>query len=134
MKKLLYISAKQRSMNLAMFKVGEGMKVFLFFIVITSISSCSVIKVSSNDEVNITRKFGFVNVINAPSEGMYTEYYFVGIGLVDNDFVIGYQNSKKLSMPKDACTIFIDNNSYIKSSTLNYLKKINCTFIYLNKE
>jgi len=117
-----------------MFKVGEGMKAFLLFIVITSISSCSVIKVSSNDDVNITRKFGFVNVITSPNEGMYTAHYFVGIGLVDNDFVIGYQNAKKLSLPKNACTIFIDNNSNIKFSTLNYLKKINCTFIYLNKE
>jgi len=130
----MYISAKQRSMNLAMFKVGECMKVFLIFILLTCISSCSVIKVSSNDDVNITRKFGFVNVINAPNEGMYTEHYFLGIGLVDSDFVIGYQNAKKLSLPKDACAIFIDNKSKIKSSTLHYLKKINCTFIYLNEE
>lgn len=120
--------------DVTILKVGEDMKIFLVIILVIWISSCSVIKVSSNDEVKISRKFGFVNVITAPNEGMYTNHYFFGIGLVDNDFVIGYQNSKKVIMPKDACTIFINKESNIENSTLNYLERINCTFIYLNKE
>ena len=98
------------------------------------ISSCSVIKVSTDDEVKIYREFGFINVVSTPETGAYVDLDFVGIGFADDDFILGYKNSKKVVMPKNACTVFIDKRSNIDDSTLDYLKKINCTFIYLNGE
>jgi len=98
------------------------------------LSSCSVIKVSTDDEVKIYREFGFINVISTPETGAYVELDFVGIGLADDDFIIGYKNSIKVIMPENACTVFLDKSSNIDNSTINYLKNINCTFIYLNGE
>lgn len=98
------------------------------------ISSCSVMKISTDDEVKIYRKFGFINVVEPPEAGAYIDLDFVGIGLADNEFIIGYKNSKKVVMPKNACTVFIDKKSNIDDATLDYLKKVKCTFIYLNGE
>jgi len=106
----------------------------LIFSSIFLISSCSVMKVSTNGEVKIYREFGFINVVNMPENGSYVDLDFVGVGFTDDDFVIGYKNSKKVVMPKNGCTVFIDKKSSIDGSTLDYLKKINCTFIYLNGE
>jgi len=98
------------------------------------VSSCSVLKVSTGVEVETYREFGFVNVVSSPETGAYVDFDFVGIGFADDDFILGYKNSKKVIMPNNACTVFIDERSNIDDHTLRYLKDINCTFIYLHGE
>jgi len=92
------------------------------------ITSCSVINISTDDEV------GFLNVIQPPNTGAYVDLDFVGIGLVDNDFILGYKQSKNIVLPDNACTIFIDEKSHIDNTTLAYLKSANCIFIYMEKK
>lgn len=106
----------------------------LIVVSILWISSCSVIEVSTGNEVKIYREFGFINVVSIPETGAYFNLNFVGIGFADDDFILGYKNSKKIVMPENVCTVFIDKRSDIDNSILNYLKDVNCTFIYLNGE
>lgn len=121
-------------LEVAQFIAGTQMPRLLLIASILWISSCSIIKVSTEDEVKIYRKFGFINVISTPETGAYVDLDFVGIGFTDNDLIIGYKNSKKIVMPENSCTVFIDQKSYISNQTLSYLKDVNCTFIYLNGE
>ena len=114
----------------------SGRKIIGFLIAVSLflISSCSVIKVSTVDDVKIYRKFGFINVVSAPETGAYVDLNFVGIGIADDDLILGYKNSKTVIMPDDACTVFIDKKSDIDISIISYLKKRNCNFIYLQEE
>lgn len=107
-------------------------KIFILVIII-SLSACSVIKVRTEDNVNIYRKFGFINTIEIPDSGTYVEMYFTGIGIVDGDLILGYKSSNKVLMYDNECTIFIDKNSKIDKSTAEYLKRVNCNFIYLHR-
>ena len=95
------------------------------------VSSCSVINVSTDNKVHTYRKFGFVNLVQLPNSGAYTDTNFFGIGLSDSDFIVGYKGSKKLVLSDHKCAVFISKESKIDNSVLQYLKEINCNFIYL---
>jgi hypothetical protein len=106
----------------------------LILISLLSITSCSIVEVHTKDDVKIYRKFGFVNIVELPSSGSYVDLNFSGIGYVDDDLVLGYKGSKKTTMQGDGCLIFVDKKSSIKHSILEYLKEINCNFIYVEGE
>jgi len=97
-------------------------------------TSCSVIKVYTNEEVDVYRKFGFINVVDISNAGAYVDLNFLGVGVSDNDFMLGYKISKKVILSGDSCTIFIDQTSVVDGAILDYLKSINCNFIYLQEE
>lgn len=104
----------------------------LIIISLLSISACSVITVNTEDSVKIHRKFGFINVVETPNSDAYVELNFVGIGFVDDDWVMGYKSSNKVVMQDDECTVFINDDTEIDSSVVKYLKMVNCNFIYLH--
>ncbi len=96
--------------------------------------SCSVIRVSTMEDVKVYRKIGFFNVIDPPDTGAYVESSFVGIGFADDDLVLGYKKSKTVVLQDDFCTVFIDEKSAIEISVVSYLKSLNCNFIYAQGE
>lgn len=95
------------------------------------VCSCSIVKIDHDGEqVDIRRKFGFVNVVTLYQSNAIVDTKFLGVGVTGGDFVAGFKSSKDVILSSDECVVFITEYAQISSDILTQLKEVGCKFIY----